>query len=332
MEPLKPLVHVKGPSDSGPGERSRMLDEARKVLVNAGIDTQAIVRIDVPGRGQSSSAEAVVRPEVEPMIPAMQSGSLFGDRIGVLVVDAHHLRLPEARVVTEVLGQTDSHESQVVLVSSGALSPSLAAHVRKHGDTISIRKLREREAAEWLRTEVRSRRMKVRADAQAALLEKFGSDVGALARALDQLAVVKGSITGDLVQARFRNRPDEPIWHLTDALSRGAVDEALRRLHDLLTHIHPLVVVAALERDLQWLAMAEVAPDVATFAGWVGSKPDWYPVQKSWRAGKRMTDDNLAKAADALRRADAALKTMPQETHLVTLERLTVSLCYRYRR
>ncbi len=309
-----------------------MLEEARKVFTDAGIDMSAVVRIDVPGRGQSVAAEAVVRPEVEPIIPALQSGPLFGGRIGVLVVDAHLLRAPEARVITEILGEGDPQDSQVVLVSNGALNPSIAAHIRKRGETITIRKLRERDAAEWLRSEVRNRRMRVRADAQAALLEKFGSDVSAIAGALDQLAVLKGSITADQIQARFRNRPDEPIWHLTDALSRGAVDEALRRLHDLLTHLHPLVVVAALERDLQWLAMAEAAPDVTTFAAWVGSKPDWYPVKKSWQAGNRMSNENLAKAADALRRADATLKTMPQETHLVTLERLTVSLCYRYRR
>ena len=44
-----------------------------------------------------------------------------------------------------------------------------------------------------------------------------------------------------------------------------------------------------------------------------------------------MSGDNLSRALDAVRRADATLKTLPEETHLVTMERLTVSLCYWYR-
>lgn len=333
MEPLNPLVLIGGPSEPGPGDRSRMLDQAERVFADAGIDPEDIVRIDVPARGQSVSTESPIRPEVEPVVPALQSGSLFGGRTGVMVVDAHLLRSPEAVAVADLLDQAASQERQVVLVSNGRLPAPLAGHVRKRGETISIRKLREREAAGWLKAEVRRRRMRVKLDVQAALMEKFGSDVASLGRALDQLAMTEGPITADLVRNRFRNRPDEPIWHLTDALRKGkeSVDEALRRLHDLLIHSHPLVILSVLERDLQGLAMAAAAPDIETFAEWMGSKPDWYPVKKSWRDRRRMTEDNLAKAIDAMRRADATLKTMPEETHLVTLERLTVSLCYRNR-
>lgn len=332
MEPLKPLVHISGPSDPGPGERSQMLERAAQVFANAGIDPSDIVRIDVPGRGQSAASDAPVRPEVEPVVPALQSGSLFGGRTGVMIMDAHLLRSPEAGVVTELLQQAGGDERQVVLVSGGRLPAPLAAHARKNGQVVSVRKMRERDAANWLRAAVRERRMRLRADAQAALLERFGSDVSALGQALDQLSVVAGPVTADRVRDRFRNRPDEPIWHFTDALGKGAVNDALRRLHDLLTHSHPLVILAAIENDLRRRALAAAAPDIETFAAWAGYKPDSFPAKKNWQAGKRMTDDNLTKAVDALRRADETLKTMPEETHLVTLERLAVSLCYRYRR
>ena len=332
MEPLKPLVHISGPSNSGPGERSQMLDRAAQIFVDAGIEPPDIVRIDVPGRGQSASSEAPVRPEVEPAIPALQSGSLFGGRTGVMIMDAHLLRSPEAGAITDLLQQTVGDECQVVLLSNGRLPAPLAAHAKKRAQVVSVRKMRERDAAGWLRAAVRDRRMRLRADAQAALLERFGSDVGALGQALDQLSVSAGPISADLVRDRFRNRPDEPIWHFTDALGKGAVDDALRRLHGLLTHSHPLVVLAAIENDLRRRALAAAAPDIETFAAWAGYKPESYPAKKNWQAGKRMTDDNLKKAVDALRRADATLKSMPEETHLVTLERLAVSLCYRYGR
>lgn len=309
-----------------------MLDRAAQAFAEAGIEPSDVVRVDVPGRGQSASSESPIRPEVEPAVPALQSGSLFGGRTGVMVMDAHLLRSAEAGAITELLQNAGGDGCQVVLVSSGRLPAPLAAYARKHGQVIPVRKLRERDAADWLRATLRKRRMRLRADAQAALLERFGSDVGALAQALDQLSMAEGPVSADLVRDRFRNRPDEPIWHFTDALGKGAVDDALRRLHDLLTHSHPLVVLAAIENDLRRRALAAAAPDIETFAAWAGYKPNSFPARKNWQAGKRTTDDNLIKAVDALRRADETLKTMPEETHLVTLERLTVSLCYRYGR
>ena len=110
------------------------------------------------------------------------------------------------------------------------------------------------------------------------------------------------------------------------------MDEALRRLHDLITHIHPLFLLAAIENDLRRRSLAAAAPDIETLARWIASKPDAYPTRKSWQAGKNMSDDNLNRALDAVRRTDATLKTQPEETHLVTMERLTVSLCYWYGR
>ena len=332
MEPLKSLVHINGPRDPGPGERKHMLDRAAQVFASAGVEPSDTVRIHVPGRGQSEAGDATIRPEVEPVVPALQSGSLFGGRTGVLVQDAHHLRASEAAAVTDLLAQADADSRQVVFVSSGRLPAPLGAFVKKNGQSVSIRKLRERDALDWIRRAARERRVRLRADAAAALVERFGSDIEALGQALDQLVVSGGPVTADLVRDRFRNRPEEPVWHFTDALATGRVDEALRRLHDLLTHIHPLFLLGAIENDLRRRALASAAPDIETLAKWIGSKPDAYPTIKNWRAGRSMSVDNLGRALDAVRRTDATLKTMPEETHMVTMERLTVSLCLWYGR
>ena len=309
-----------------------MLDRAAQTFVDSRIDPSGIVRIDVPGRGQSAAGEAAIRPEVEPVIPALQSGSLFGGRTGVMVMDAHLLRSSEAGAVADLLDHPDAGSRQVVLVSSGRLPAPLSTYIKRHAEVVAIRRLRERDATVWLRDAARERGLRLRGEAVGALVERFGSDISALAQALDQLTMVEGPITGELILDRFRNRPDEPIWHFTDALAKGAVEDALRRLHDLLTHSHPLFLLGAIENDLRRRALAAAAPDIETFAGWIGSKPDVFPTQKSWQAGKRTADDNLMRAVDAVRRTDATLKTMPEETHLVTMERLAVSLCYWYGR
>ena len=331
MEPLKSLVHISGPAGPGPGERRQMLDRAAQVFEACGIASSEVVRIDVPGRGQSEAAEEAIRPEVAPVVPAVQSGSLFGGRIGVMVVDAQLLRAEEAAVVADLLAQPGAEGRQVVLVSGGRLPAPLGAYAGKHGETVKVGKLRDRDVFSWIREAARERGLKLQSGAGEALVDRYGSDIGSLGQALDQLASADEAVTGGLVRERFRNQPDQPMWRFTDAVARGRLDDALRRLHDLLVHNHPLALLAVVENDLRRRALASAAPDIGTYAGWIGSKPNAFPTQKSWEAGRRADEGKLTLALDAVRRADGMLKTMPEETHLVTLERLTAALCYWYR-
>jgi DNA polymerase III delta subunit len=132
------------------------------------------------------------------------------------------------------------------------------------------------------------------------------------------------------VAARYRNRPDEPMWHYADALGEGDTSAALRRLADFLTHGHPLQLLAFLEGDLRRRALALAAPDIATFAEWIGQSASQFPVQKAWKARGRTSPELLHRALDALARADLQIKSMPEATHRLTLERLTVALCLWY--
>ena len=328
---MSTLTHLSGPSNPGPGDRRGLLDRAGKIFADAGIEPSDVIRIDVPGRGQSVGGEGLLRPEVEPVVPALQSGSLFGGRTGVMLMDAHRLQADEATVVADLLAHQAGGSRAVVLVTSGKLPSPLAAHVRKNADVIRVRKLADRDVAEWVRTSARRRGLRLGSDAAQALIQRFGSDVGAIDQALDQLIITGGPVTDQIILDRFRNRPDQPLWKLTDALGRGAVDDAIRRLHDLLTHGHPLVLVAAIENDLRRRALAAAAPDLDTFAEWIGGKPGAYPTRKAWQAGRAMSREDLNRAVDAVRRADATLKGRPEETHLPTLERLVAALCYWYR-
>lgn len=327
---MKFVVHVSGPREPGPGERQEMLDRAAQVMEEAGVLVGDVVRIDVPGKGQSEGSEGAIRPEVEPVVPALQSGSLFGDKTGVMIVDAQWLRVAESQAIALLLERADREVIQAVMVSSGALPRPVAKFIKAHGEVLSVKKMRERDATAWIRDAARQRKIRVDANSTAALIERFGSDIASLGQALDQLAHTPDPITPDTIRDRFRNRPDEPMWHFSDAVSAGDIGESLRRLHDFLTHSHPLILLSFLENDLRKRALAAAAPDITTFATWSNSKPDAFPIKKAWRARANMTDEELGLAVDALRRADQTLKTKPEETHLVTLERLTVSLCYWY--
>lgn len=325
---MKPLHAVTGPRDAGPGERQEMLDRARRLIEQAGVD--GIDRLDVPGRGAGEEGDGTLRPEVERIVPALQSGSLFGGLRGVLVVDAQNLQVAEADVMARLAAGLVEGSSIVVFVSEGALPSPLAKVVKAEGESHAVKKMRERDAGQWLAQAARDRRMRLGSDAADALLQRFGSDVAALGQALDQLATVEGPITAADV-ARFRNRPDEPMWHYADALAAGETGDALRRLADFLTHGHPLQLLAFVESDLKRRSLAAAAATIDEFAGWVGASADHYPVKKAWQARTATSDDDLRRALDAVARADIALKTEPEATHRVMLERLTVALSRWYR-
>jgi DNA polymerase III delta subunit len=325
---MKPLLAVVGPRDAGPGERQEMLRRARSLLDQAEVD--GVERIDVPPKGGGEEGEATLRSGVEHLVPALQSGSLFGDRRGILVVDADQLLAAEAAVVAELLATVSGESAVVCFVSTGALPGPIAKVVRDAGEQVSVKKFRERDAADWLGHAAHDRGIRLSTEASSALLQRFGTDVAALGQALDQLHTIEGTVGADEIISRFRNRPDEPMWLYADAVAAGSTTEALRRLADYLTHGHPLALLAFLENDLKRRSLAAAAPDLETFAEWLGASSTHYPVTKAWNARGHTSEDDLRRALEALSRADLTMKTKPEAVHRVTMERLTVALCRWY--
>ena len=326
------LVHVKGPPSAGSGERHQMLERAGEVFEEEGWPKDSVVRVDVPGRGQSAAGEAAIRPEVEPAVPALQSGSMFMDKTGVLIVDAQQLKVAEAQALAELLNNADRELCRAVLVSAGEVAAPLKKTVKEHGRAVSVKPIRPGDASEWLASAVRRHGLRLPKAAAAALKEKFGSDLGAMEQALSQLEMAEGNITPEMIKERFDNRPVVPTWDYTDAIRDGDQVKALRFLRNFLTHNHPLVLIAVLETDVRKRALAAAAPDIATFAAWINSSPGAYPTKKAWRARNSMSAQNLRRAIGILCWADETLKSKPEETHLVTMERLTVALARWYSR
>jgi len=228
-----------------------MLGLASAHFEKSGVAREQVVRIDVPGRGAGEAGEGAVRTELEPMIPLLQSGSLFGDPEGLEVVDAQSLQKSEVETLVELLESADLGSTDVVIVSAGTLPKALAAIVKDRGTTVTVKKMWERQASQWLDAELRDRDLTFDKGASDALLQRFGTDTASMGQALDQLEEVQGKITAQMVLDRFKNRPDEPPWQITDAVGKGDVGTALRRLSDFLVHGHPLVYLAALESDLK---------------------------------------------------------------------------------
>jgi DNA polymerase-3 subunit delta len=326
---VKPIVTVVGPAQAGPGERELMLAAARDALDQLEVDD--VLRIDVPGKGSGEETEdSGLRAAVAGVVPALQSGSLFGDRAGCLVVDANQLNKAEAEVIAELVQAVPQDGSVVaVFVAAGSILSPLGKALRSLGETVSISRVTERTAAGWLATAARERGLKLEPEAASSLIQRFGTDVGALSRALDQLAVDGDRVSAEAVRDRFKNRPDEPMWHLADAVVAGDTGQALRRLEDFLIHGHPLQLLAFLQNDVRRRCLAAASDDYETFVDRDGGRKG-YAMEKVWKQRNQSRATDLRKALGALARADLQLKTTPEPTHRVTMERLTVALCHWY--
>ena len=319
------VLIVSGPSSPGPGEREQMIDVAAKFLDEHGVAPEQAVRIDVPGRGAGEEGDGALRSEVEPMVPLLQSGSLFGDAQGLQLVDAQNLQKAEQEMFLELVASADPQAVHVVMVYGGAVPKGIKAVASK---TVSVKKMWERDVANWLGAEVKSRDLHLERGASEALIKRFGSDTASLGQALDQLEETSARITADLIMDRFKNRPDEGSWQVIDAIGKGDVGTSLRKLSDFLVHGHPLVYLAALESDLKKRSLAASAPDQATLREWVGGSDR--QVKRLWSQRGRVRESSLRRAQEALVRADRTVKTQPEEVHRVTLERLTVAFCRWY--
>jgi len=319
------LLIVSGPSSAGPGEREQMLELAGAHMAKHDVVRDQVVRIDVPGRGAGEEGDGVVRGELEPMIPLLQSGSLFGDNLGLELVDAENLQKTEVATLVELLEGADLESIEVVLLYGGAVPKAIRD---LGGQAVSVKKMWERQAVQWLDKEVEARGLTIEKGAAEALVKRFGTDTASMGQALDQLEGASGKITAELIMDRFKNRPDEPAWNITDAIEKGDVPTALRRLSDFLVHGHPLVYLAALESDLKKRALASAAPDKETLRDWVGGSDR--QLSRLWNQRGRVRESSIRRAQEALVRADRVVKTHPEDVHRVTLERLTVAFCRWY--
>jgi DNA polymerase III delta subunit len=326
---MKPLVVIAGPRAVGPGERDLMMEQAHRALDQLGVDSPT--RIDVPPKGTTfdDSSDGAMRPAVQEIVPALQSGSLFGGADGVLVVDADELLKAEAEVIAELLELSTAGESIAVFVAAGAIPAPLGKLLRNKAETLKVNRITERSAGEWLGKAARDRGIRLDRDASTILLNRFGTNVAALGQALDQLAVETNQVDVEMVRNRFKNRPDEPMWHYVDAIVAGDQGTALRRLADFHQHGHPLQLLAFLQNDVRRRSVAAAAPDYETFVDWDGGKAGW-AMEKVWKQRGRIRGSDLKLAVGALARADLQLKTSPETTHRVTMERLTVAMCRWY--
>lgn len=318
-------IGIAGPRDSTASDRERMLAIAAEAFAEAEVTDP--VRVDVPGKGSGSSDDGVsLRDQITAIIPALQSGSLFGGSNGVLVMDSQNLLKAEIDTIVELLAVADPHQCTAVFAAAGTIPAALKKAIAAGGEVRTIGSLNARDVAAWIADYAKEHGLRIDGAARDELVKTFGADTAAMRRAIDQLAVTGGVIGAEAIAANFDNRPDEPMWFFGDAVMAGDHQQALRRLSDFLQHNHPLILLSYLEGEVRKRSLAAISTDFEDFVAKANANPGSWATKKIWERRTRANGQALANCVRALAKADLTLKTQPEATHRVTMERLTVAM------
>lgn len=279
------------------------------------------------GLSDSSIDEFSPADEFDQIAQALVTPPMFGDRRIVVITDLEKLAADSQRKLISYL-EDPAPETTLVLVA-GKASSQITAAVRQSGHVIQAGKGRRNDLLLWLKREFSNRGLSAGGDAMNALVDAVGEQRLALARAVEELALVKpggGRIKAGDVRQQFQGRADVKLFGFIDAVAMRQSAAALQSLRLLLAQGEPAQLVFwNLTRHFRMLLMAtEGGPDHVAKAL---SIPRWR-AEKLVRQVRNFSRDELLAAYEVLADADLKMKSSAEPEGL-TLERAVVSIAGR---
>ncbi len=137
------------------------------------------------------------------------------------------------------------------------------AAFKKHGALVKLDPIPDRALAAWVVGEAKRRGAQLGPGAAEALADELGSNLGALADAVERLVIFVGSradpkITVEDVEELTTSRKQRTVFELADAIGERRRGDALRLLHAMMVQREPGVkLVFMLARHLRQLLTAK---------------------------------------------------------------------------
>lgn len=227
----------------------------------------------------------------------------------------------------------------VLAAGEGSIAPKLVAAVKSKGHVEST-KVAAKEAADWVKSRVRSGPVRLEPAAEKLVLDHLGEDLGRLGSLLDVLASAFGEavrVSADDVVPYLGEAGSIAPWDLTDAIDGGRTEDALKNLHRLLGsgERHPLVVLAILHRHVQSLLRVD-SPSIRTEAQaaeamGIAKGRSTFPAKKALNASQRWGSSGIADGLRLVAQAELDLKGASSLPPEAILEVLVARLCFRAR-
>ncbi|MDQ3662386.1 MAG: DNA polymerase III subunit delta [Actinomycetota bacterium] len=275
------------------------------------LQSEAVARIRDEVATDSFSEDSFdASSDVQEIITALETPSLFGGRRLIVVHDAERLLKAQNQALEGYL-RAPSQGSALVLLSTR--STSLAEAVRACGVVIALEPPRGRDLVGWVRERSRARSLRIDDRAVQTLIDGLGTDLRELDSALEQLATrheAGAVISAEQVRSTFGRHAEERVWALTDAVSERKPAESLIALRRLLEQgDDPVFVLGALAAQVRRLLVAKRHADggpqaVASALGLRG-----YPAQKLHKQAGIYREEELTSALQILAATDLDLKT-----------------------
>lgn len=285
-------------------------EELHKILENT--SPLAVDEFDSEG-----SAAAVVQ--------ALATPSMFGENRTVLVRGVDAMPAESQKTILDYL-EDPVGEGTLVMTAARPVS-RLAAVVRRLGRVIEAAKGKRSDLFNWLGEQSKAKGLRLSGEAMAALMDSVGESRGALAGAVDELALAHaaGARLGKKeIERQFQHRPEARLFAFVDAVAERRRGEALDTLGRLIAQGEaPQLLIWNLNRHLRMM-LAVRGDSPAQAAKTLGIQP--WRAEKLVRQARGLPEEALVSAYIRLAEADHKMKRS-EEPDSLTLERTVTAIC-----
>jgi DNA polymerase-3 subunit delta len=297
------------------GEERFFVDRALAALRTAVLGVDGIGLNEDVFEGKGTSAARV--------LDAARTLPMLADKRLVLVREAGAIAPSELDKLADYLEQP--YESCCLVLVAQALDgrTRLSKRAAKVGCLVEASGIKLAELRGFVQDEARRRKVRIEADAIAALLDAVGNDLPAIDDALERLSLFVGdghAIDLAAVETCVARVRVESIWALVDAVGLRDRRTALRAAASLLADREPpLRILAMVARQLRMLARMQGALDDGAppqdAARMAGAPP--FKARDLATAARRFEPRLLARAFSLLAEADLELKGSRKPPELV---------------
>jgi DNA polymerase-3 subunit delta len=296
--PPRPITLVTGTDDL-------LVSRAISAVVAAAREADPMAEVNDYGPGQFTADEALT----------LNNPSLFGGWRVVVVRGVQDL--PE-EVASALNGYAQAPAPEVALVLTASGRPSSLVNALRKLKVTEIKAAPITSAykrAQFAAEETRRHGGRITDDAARMLVEAVGSDLGAIAGAVEQLMAgigPRGLINDETVAHLFRGRAETTGFNIADAVLNGELEQGLALLRQSLeVGTPPVFIPSALANGLREIAKVSAATERrgmsrAELAKVLGM-PDW-KLERAQKLALSWPDAALRKAFVAVAQADEGVK------------------------